>query len=101
MEQPYERTYIMDGQPVPESGMKEWHNSRGIPWGTSFEGPEPKTVSRMQHPDRMNLSVHLANEHGRNPGHLDVKLLGREVSHLVYHLYGIFRKGQEHYHAQP
>lgn len=80
---------------------KVWHNSRGIPWGTTFEGPEPKTVSRMRHPDRMNLSVHLANEHGRAPDYIDVRRTGREISHALFHLYAIFRKGQEHYHSQP
>lgn len=91
-----EIVYRMDGEDVPESGMKEWHNSRGIPWGATFDGPEPKTISRMCWPG--NLSVHLANEHRINS---DGVRGYEQMAHMVAHTEGQFRPGQEHYHQQP
>jgi hypothetical protein len=86
---------------MTDAEAKEWHNSRGLPWGTPFAGPAPKTISRMAPPDKLNQDVHLANEHGRAPDYIDVRRVGREISHALFHLYGIFREGQEHYHGQP
>ncbi len=89
------KTYRMAGELVPESGMKEWHNSRGIPWGSPFSGPEPMTVSRMEFP--VNLTVHLANEHGSYTG---PDAHQRVWAHMNAHVLGMFRRGQEHYHAE-
>ena len=91
-----ERTYMLGGDLVRESEMAEWHNSRGIPWGPEFNGPDPVTIRKMREPD--NLTVHLANEHGTGAdlrGGFD-----REIAHARAHMHGKFRKGQEHYHAE-
>ena len=94
----HEVTYRMGDERVPASGMKKWHNDRGIPWGTQFDGPDPITICRMARPNNMN--VHLANEHGLSAGDGD-PLHGVSVAHLLAHAYVRFRAGQEHYHENP
>jgi hypothetical protein len=79
------------------AAMKRWHNERGLPWSTPYEGPDPITIRRMQPAgtNQISLSVHLANEHG-----IDSRkaLYGDEVEHMHAHLIAQFRSGQEHYH---
>jgi hypothetical protein len=83
--------YRMNREWVEEKGMKKWHNDRGIPWGSPYEGPDPVTVSRQRMPE--NISVHNANEHGFS----DVPER-QYMEHAFAHVHGVFRKGQEHYH---
>lgn len=80
----------------PDWRIKAWHNERGLPWGNPFEGPEPITVSKMVPTRGMNMTVHLANEHGLREDHY----MGTSVAHLLAHVHGQFRPGQGHYHAQ-
>jgi hypothetical protein len=86
----------MGDELVPESQMKRWHNDRGKAWGTTFEGPEPILIARMELPG--NLTVHLANQHGLERGAVIEMTAFR---HLWAHLYAQFREGQEHYHEMP
>ena len=88
-----ERMYRMGGELIPESQMKEWHNSRGLPWGTPYEGPDPITIRRMVMCQNQDLSVHLANEHDTASCPR-----GTQVEHMTAHMTARFRKGQEHYH---
>lgn len=74
--------------------VKEWHNARGIFWGTTFDGPDAVTMAKAAWPG--NLSVHLANEHRVDSD----KVRGYEqMAHMTAHTEGRFRPGQEHYHA--
>jgi len=86
--------------PQDDEGRRRWHLDRGVPWGEHFDGPAPITMAMMQmpgvHSGIMSLSVHLANEHRATP-HQDH---GAEIEHMLAHLYGQFRPGQEHYHAR-
>jgi hypothetical protein len=84
--------------PVTDAeGLKRWHNDHGLPWGATFDGPDPVTMAKMVRPGAMNLTVHLANEHGVQAD----RYHGTQVEHMLAHVYGRFRAGQEHYHAQP
>lgn len=88
--------------PFDPEGRKTWHNDRGLPWGSSFDGPGAVTMAMMQMPGvhsgiMVSLSVHLANEHGVSSD----KYVGTDIEHALAHQYGRFRPGQEHYHATP
>lgn len=91
-----ERMFRMAGEMIHESRMKQWHNDRGLPWGTPFEGPDPVVVSRQVMPN--NIKAHLANEHGINPDSMSAER--RHVEHAFAHMYGKFQAGQGHYHAE-
>ena len=52
-----------------------------------------KVMVDMPYPS--NLSVHLANEHGKS---LD-RWQENYIAHTLTHLYGEFREGSEHYHV--
>lgn len=83
---------------VPESGMKRWHQERGLPWGPLYdEGPDPVTIRLMSRKVLENITVHIANEHGIREGPFEEA----QVQHMFAHLYGIFRAGQGHYHKKP
>jgi hypothetical protein len=88
--------YRMGDELVSSDEMKAWHNSRGLPWGPTFEGPDQITIGRQVRPS--NINVHLANEHG-------IEAAGsgdeRALQHLLAHLYARFRDGQGHYHTDP
>lgn len=89
-----------DDEQVPESGLQKWHNDRGLPWGSPYEGPEPVTIRRMvpAGTSQLSISVHLANEHATDS---DKALYGAEIEHMHAHLVARFRLGQEHYHSAP
>lgn len=92
-----QKQYRMGMELVPESGMRKWHHDRGLPWGPLYEGPDPVTIRLMARQVLVNITVHLANEHKINPGPYEEN----QVQHMLAHLYGIFRAGQEHYHQRP
>lgn len=96
-----ERTYLMgeERERVPESGMQAWHNRRGLPWGRTFNGLLPKTISRMARSVLFNIPVHLGNEHGIRTEGIPYEQL--HIRHMMAHVYGEFRDGQEHYHERP
>jgi hypothetical protein len=83
--------YRMGGELVDEKDMKRWHNDRGMPWGSPYEGPDPVTVRRQRMP--WNISVHLTDEHG-----IEDTEERQYMEHAFAHVHGVFRKGQEHYH---
>lgn len=93
----HEPVYRMGDELVPESGMQKWHNDRGLPWGTTFDGPEPVTMSRMARGVLGNATAHYYNEHDG----ADVPWEQIPFAHLIAHMYGRFRKGQAHYHEGP
>lgn len=94
-----ERHYRLGDHLVPESGMKRWHNDRGLPWGQTFDGPCPVTMTRMSREPMRNIRVHLANEHNDPVRGRPHELLHQ--AHMEDHLYGKFREGHEHYHEEP
>ncbi len=93
-----QKMYRMGMDVVPESGLKHWHQERGMPWGPLYdEGPDPVTIRAMSRPVLENISVHLANEHGLKPAPHEEE----QVQHMFAHLYAMFRSGQGHYHRKP
>lgn len=88
-----EKTYRMGDELIPESGMAQWHNDRGQPWGATYNGPEPMTVSAQV--PAGNITVHLGNQHGISPTR-DPE--ANSHAHLVAHRDAVFRPGQGHYH---
>lgn len=93
-----EHYYVMGGERVSETGMQKWHNDRGLPWGRTYDGPNPIIVRRMipAGTGKLSLGVHLANEHGINS---DRTAHGAEVEHMHAHMIGKFQLGQGHYHG--
>lgn len=72
------------------------HHADGLPWGPVYHGPYPVTVRRMSRRVLDNITVHLANEHRINPDPIPHEQ--RHLRHMLAHMYGEFRGGQEHYH---
>lgn len=93
-----EPVYRMGDEKVPASKMKAWHNSRGLPWGTTFDGPDPITVRRMvpAGTSQLSITVHLANQHSVKAGEQE----SQDIAHMYAHLAGRFTEGQEHYHRK-
>lgn len=81
------------------AGMERWHHEHGLPWGPQFSGPEPKVMGRMARKAMANITVHLANEHQISPDARPPEQ--HHIQHMLAHLYGLFRPGQEHYHEEP
>jgi hypothetical protein len=51
----------------------------------------------MQQASILNITVHLANEHGVRTD----PYFGSQAEHAAAHMHGRFRPGQGHYHAMP
>lgn len=83
---------------MSEDQLRKEHHEAGLPWGLQFLGPYPITVRRMARDVLSNITVHLANEHGLKTSGLPEQ---HHIQHLLAHLYGRFRRGQEHYHEAP
>lgn len=81
------------------AGLERWHHERGMPWGIVFHGPEPKVMARMSRAAMSNISVHLPNEHRVDPDKHPWEQ--SHIQHMLAHVYGRFRPGQEHYHEEP
>jgi hypothetical protein len=81
------------------AGLTRWHHEHGMPWGPQYFGPEPKVMGRMSRAAMRNITVHLANEHGINRDKHPWEQ--HHIQHMLAHVYGQFREGQEHYHEEP